>query len=151
MGCWIGAWIVHDGAFTGALRTIDHYIVQTLSDTDRVTILIFSMVLGGMVGVLSRSGGTIGLVEAMEPYATNSRRGQVVSWTMGILIFFDLGNNHSGVWIFGIILKCLLDIVEGKHRIPVMVKLCPCLVYGIMGGQDAVAQFGLLQCVQVIS
>jgi Na+/H+ antiporter NhaC len=88
-GCWIGAWVVYDGAFVGALRTIDHYVVQTLNDADRVTILIFSLVLGGMVGVLARSGGTVGLVEALEPYATTSRRGQLVTWIMGILIFFD--------------------------------------------------------------
>jgi Na+/H+ antiporter NhaC len=88
-GCWVGAWVAHGGPFVGALRTFDLYIVNALNDGDRITILLFSLILGGMVAVLSRSGGTVGLVQALEPYATSSRRGQIVSWLMGILIFFD--------------------------------------------------------------
>lgn len=88
-GVWVGAFIVHQGPLTGALRTLDRYIVGTLADADRVAILVFTLLLGGMVGVLSRSGGTVGLVEALSPYATSSRRGQLVAWFMGLLIFFD--------------------------------------------------------------
>ena len=88
-GVWVGAWIVHGGAFVGALRTIDGYIVSALADSGRVAIVVFSLLLGGMVGIISRAGGTIGLVEALSPYATNTRRGQLVTWFLGILIFFD--------------------------------------------------------------
>jgi len=88
-GVWAGAWLVYQGPFGGALRTLDHYVIGSLGDPDRVAIIVFSLTLGGMVGVLSRSGGTIGLVEALAPYATTSRRGQLVSWLMGLVIFFD--------------------------------------------------------------
>jgi Na+/H+ antiporter NhaC len=88
-GVWIGAWIFFDGPFVGALRTIDHYVIDALSDPDHVAIVVFSMLLGGMVGLVSRSGGTLGLVDALRPYATNSRRGQLVTWLLGILVFFD--------------------------------------------------------------
>jgi len=88
-GIWAGAWICYSGPFAGALRAIDHYIIQALADSDHVSIIIFSLLLGGMVGIVSRSGGMIGLVEVLIPRATNSRRGQMVTWLLGILVFFD--------------------------------------------------------------
>ena len=88
-GVWVGASIFHGGPFIGALRTIDAYIVGAVADADHVSIVVFSLLLGGMVGLVSRSGGTAGLVEVLTPFATNSRRGQLVTWALGILIFFD--------------------------------------------------------------
>ena len=88
-GIWSGAWIYYGGPLVGALRLMDHYIVNALADSDHVSIVIFSLLLGGMVGIVARAGGTYGLVEALKPYATNSRRGQLVTWLLGILIFFD--------------------------------------------------------------
>jgi Na+/H+ antiporter NhaC len=88
-GVWIGAWIFFGSPFVGALRTIDHYVIRALADPDHVAIVVFSLMLGGMVGLVSRSGGTLGLVESLRPYATTSRRGQLVTWLLGILVFFD--------------------------------------------------------------
>ncbi len=88
-GVWLGAGLVYDSAFGGALRTVDRYIVDALSDGDHISIVVFSMFLGGMVGVMSRAGGTAGLVDALRPYATTTRRGQLVTWFLGLLVFFD--------------------------------------------------------------
>jgi len=88
-GVWVGAWIAYGNPLVGALRTVDHYVVGALADVDHVSIIIFSLLLGGMVGLVSRSGGTVGLVDKLSPYATSSRRGQLVTWLMGIVIFFD--------------------------------------------------------------
>jgi len=88
-GIWIGSWTVTGGPLSGALRTIDGYIVSTLTDGDHVAIMVFTLLLGGMVGVISRSGGTLGLVEALARGATNARRGQLFTWLLGILVFFD--------------------------------------------------------------
>jgi len=88
-GIWVGAWIVYGDPFTGLLRTIDKYAVEALSDSDHTKIVLFTLLLGGMVGVISRSGGTRGLVDSIAPYATNSRRGQIVTWLLGVAVFFD--------------------------------------------------------------
>ena len=39
--------------------------------------------------MISKSGGTRGLVQSLSPFATNARRGQVVTWFLGIAVFFD--------------------------------------------------------------
>lgn len=105
-GVWVGAWIVHGGAFAGLLRTFDRYLVQALATTDHVKIVMFSLLLGGMVGVISRAGGTSGLVDALTPYATNARRGQVVTWLLGILIFFD---DYANTLIVGNTMRPVTD------------------------------------------
>jgi Na+/H+ antiporter NhaC len=88
-GIWIGAWTVAGGPLSGGLRTIDGYIVDALTDPDHVAIVVFTLLLGGMVGVISRSGGTLGLVEVLARRATTPRRGQLTTWAMGLLVFFD--------------------------------------------------------------
>ncbi len=89
-GIWLGAIFINDyGIITGFMRTIDGYIVRALANPDQASILIFSMTLGGMVGVISRSGGTQGIVEKLSKFANNSRGGQLATWAMGLLIFFD--------------------------------------------------------------
>jgi Na+/H+ antiporter NhaC len=52
-------------------------------------IIVFSMTLGGMVGLITRSGGAAGLIKSLSRLAVSRRMGQVSTWLMGLLIFFD--------------------------------------------------------------
>ncbi|MCK4577256.1 MAG: Na+/H+ antiporter NhaC family protein, partial [Candidatus Marinimicrobia bacterium] len=75
--------------FFGFLRTIDSYLIRAVTDPDHMKIVLFTMTLGGMVGIISRSGGTHGIVVALAKYASDRRKGQLATWLMGLLIFFD--------------------------------------------------------------
>ena len=89
-GVWLGAVFIHGyNPILGFMKTIDTYLVNSLADADHAAILIFSLTLGGMVGVISKSGGTQGIVQKLSKYANSPRGGQLATWTMGILIFFD--------------------------------------------------------------
>ncbi|MFH0777147.1 MAG: hypothetical protein V2A71_00815, partial [Candidatus Eisenbacteria bacterium] len=90
LGIWLGATFIYGySPWTALLRSIDGYAVDAASDASHVSIIIFSLLLGGMVGVISKSGGTQGIVDVATPVATSARRGQLATWIMGILIFFD--------------------------------------------------------------
>jgi uncharacterized ion transporter superfamily protein YfcC len=68
VGVWIGTTMIADGnPAAGFLRLIDTNVRDALTDSDHISIIIFSMLLGGMVGVISRSGGALGVVRALEP------------------------------------------------------------------------------------
>ena len=54
-----------------------------------MAILIFTFMIGGMVGVISRNGGMVGIVDRIMPFASNPRRGQGVIASLGLAIFFD--------------------------------------------------------------
>jgi len=89
-GIWLGSLFIYNyNPFLGIMKTVDTYLVNSLADSDHATILIFSLTLGGMVGVMSKAGGTQGIVQKLSKYANHSRGGQLATWFMGVLIFFD--------------------------------------------------------------
>jgi len=111
MAVWAGATMLAvGGPLAGFLRLIDTYVRDALVDGDHMSIIVFSMLLGGMVAVISKSGGTVGVVRALEPLATTPRRTQVVTWVMGVLIFFD---DYSNTLIVGNTMRPVTD----RHRI----------------------------------
>jgi Na+/H+ antiporter NhaC len=89
-GVWLGAVFVYGyDPFAGFLRVLDHYIIHALADPDHMSIVAFTMLFGGMVGVISKSGGTLGIAEKLTRIARTPRGGQVATWMLGFVIFFD--------------------------------------------------------------
>lgn len=89
-GIWLGAIFIYDySPLIGFMRALDRYFVNALANSGHAAILIFSLTLGGMVGVISRGGGMQGIVARIRQYARGPRGGQVATWFMGIVIFFD--------------------------------------------------------------
>ncbi len=90
VGVWSGAFIVYDfNLVTSFLKLLDHYIKPALADPDHASIIIFSMMLGGMIGIISKNGGTLGIVSLVTRFAKSPRLVQVITWFLGIIIFFD--------------------------------------------------------------
>jgi Na+/H+ antiporter NhaC len=106
-GIWLGAFFYAGlNPFAAVLRTIDAFIAPALADPDHAAIVIFSLMLGGMVGIMGRSGGTHGIVEAVRPLATTRRRGQLATYMAGLFIFFD---DYANTLIVGNTLRPITD------------------------------------------
>jgi Na+/H+ antiporter NhaC len=107
-GVYLGAFIIAGfDPLAALLRSIDTYVLGALTgDADRVAIIVFSLLLGGMVGVITRSGGARGVVESLRQYATSRRRGQVLGWVSGLAIFFD---DYANTLIRGNTLRPVTD------------------------------------------
>lgn len=89
-GVWLGAtFLMGYNPFLGFLRVLAHYLVSALADRSHASIIIFSLTLGGMVGIIARSGGAQGIVAAISKGTGSLRRAQIATWAMGILIFID--------------------------------------------------------------
>jgi Na+/H+ antiporter NhaC len=108
LGIWLGALLLNDwNPLSASLRSVDQFIVGTVADdADKVAIMVFSLMLGGMVGVMSRSGGTRGIVEALRPFATTPRRGLFFTWLAGMIIFFD---DYANTLIVGNTMRPVTD------------------------------------------
>jgi Na+/H+ antiporter NhaC len=107
MGVYAGALIVKGwNPLTAFLDLIEHYIVPALASKDHASIIIFSMMLGGLVGVISKSGGVMGIVAKVEKVARSARMGQLATWLMGILIFFD---DYANTLIVGNTMRPITD------------------------------------------
>jgi Na+/H+ antiporter NhaC len=93
VGLVVGAWAINGmtwyGAFLGFFETGTIYIVETAINPDHMAIMVFTFLIGGMVGVISRNGGMVGIVNRIMPLASNPRRGQGVIASLGLAIFFD--------------------------------------------------------------
>jgi Na+/H+ antiporter NhaC len=108
-GVWLGALAVAGYNPLSALwRTIDLYAVPAIADTDggHTQILVFSLLLGGLVGIVSRNGGTQGIVDAVSPFASTTRRGKVATWVAGMAIFFD---DYANTLIVGNAMRPITD------------------------------------------
>ena len=106
-GVWLGALFISGlNPIAAILRSIDTFIAPALANADHAAIVIFSLLLGGMVGIMGRSGGTQGIVETVAPLATNRRRGQLATYLAGLLIFFD---DYANTLIVGNTLRPITD------------------------------------------
>jgi Na+/H+ antiporter NhaC len=93
VGLIVGAWAVNGltgyGLFVGFFETVTVYVLNTAINPDHMAIMVFTFLIGGMVGVISRNGGMVGIVERIMPFARTPRRGQGVVALLGLSIFFD--------------------------------------------------------------
>ncbi|MDZ7859411.1 MAG: Na+/H+ antiporter NhaC family protein [Candidatus Krumholzibacteriota bacterium] len=110
-GVWIGSFILTGyRPISSLFDIISHYIPQTLAGPsegiDHISIIIFTLLLGGVVGITSRMGGMRGIVNTVSKLATTARRGQFTVWLMGIMIFFD---DYTNTLVVGNSMRPLTD------------------------------------------
>ena len=106
-GVWLGATFVYDfNPFLGLLRTVDTYAVGALADEGHASIAVFSLVLGGTIGVIARSGGALGLAEVVTRVAKDRLSGSLATWLMGLAIFFD---DYSNSLLVGTTMRPITD------------------------------------------
>jgi Na+/H+ antiporter NhaC len=65
------------------------YVKNALANPDHSAVIIFSLMIGGLVGVISKNGGMQGVVNSLLGFTKNARRGQLITATLGLAIFFD--------------------------------------------------------------
>ncbi len=96
-GLLVGTTIIHFYAgsnlfaaiFQGVFTIADTYLLEAMFDRGHLSIIIFSMLIGAMVNLITRNGGMKGVVNILSRYATTARSGQFITWLMGMIIFFD--------------------------------------------------------------
>jgi len=107
LGVYVGALVLFQWhPLTAFARSIDAFVLPSLADLDHAKIVVFTTLLGGMVGVITKSGGTRGIVDRLTPYATSSRRGQLATWVLGVLVFFD---DYANTLIVGSTMRPITD------------------------------------------
>jgi Na+/H+ antiporter NhaC len=113
-GIWFGAFAA-DGLqwqnlFSSLFRIADKYMLQAIAppdgDTGHVSIIVFSLLIGGMVAIISNNGGMQSVVQHVSRIATSGRRSQFATWLMGILIFFD---DYANTLVVGNTMRPLTD------------------------------------------
>ncbi|MBR3785339.1 MAG: Na+/H+ antiporter NhaC family protein [Firmicutes bacterium] len=92
---FVGATIVNNGnPFEGFLRTCDTFFVNTVTDSWNATLMLFILAVGGMIAVMSKMGGMQAMALAMAKRAKNGKNVMLMTWVLGLIIFFeDIANS----------------------------------------------------------
>lgn len=90
LGIYLGVLAIEGWDFVAALwRSLDRHILETVADPGHAAVLLFTAALGGMIGVLSRSGGMEALVRLLARRVKSRKGGMFTTWLLGVLVFFD--------------------------------------------------------------
>ncbi|WP_206076236.1 Na+/H+ antiporter NhaC family protein [Marinitoga lauensis] len=82
------------------------YPVNALADGWHAGIIIFTLTIGGMVGVIAKMGGTRAIANALAKKAKTARSAQVATALMGVVVFFD---DYANTLIVGPTMRPLTD------------------------------------------
>lgn len=92
------------------VRVLDTYILHAITEPSHASVILFSIMIGGVVALISRNGGMAGIVLKLSPLARSARSTQLVTWLLGVAIFFD---DYANSLIVGNTMRPLTD----KYRI----------------------------------
>ncbi|MCB0663140.1 MAG: Na+/H+ antiporter NhaC family protein [Saprospiraceae bacterium] len=112
-GIWTGAFIAGGMRidsfyyfFMSFLEVIQTYIMEALNDFGHLAVIVFSLLIGGMVAIISKNGGMAGVVLAMSKYARSPKSSQFITWLLGVAIFFD---DYANTLIVGNTMRSVTD------------------------------------------
>jgi Na+/H+ antiporter NhaC len=77
------------GIFGAFFAVLDHYILDALMDTGHLSVILFSVLIGSIVAIISKNGGMQGVVNRLIRFAQTRRSGMLTTYFLGIAIFFD--------------------------------------------------------------
>lgn len=110
VGIWAGAFIATGMRFgyllSGFLEVVEKYVIKALSDSGHLSVIVFSLLIGGMVAIISRNGGMAGVVLSLSKYARSGRSAQFITWLLGVAIFFD---DYANTLIVGNTMRSVTD------------------------------------------
>ncbi len=106
-GTWLGAIFLFDYDIIGGFyRVMDYFIINAVTDPSKAQIIVFSMMFGGMVGIITQNGGARGIADLITGFAKTPRRGQVASIGSAFFLFFD---DYANVLVRGNLMRPITD------------------------------------------
>jgi Na+/H+ antiporter NhaC len=113
VGVWMGAFIAGGLRWTSLwyyfeslFSTLQKYVVQALNHSGHLSVIVFSLLIGGMVAIISKNGGMAGVVLQLSKYAKGRKSTQFVTWLLGVAIFFD---DYANTLIVGNTMRAVTD------------------------------------------
>ena len=110
LGIWCGAFLAGDlsfgGVFTSFFTTLSDYIVPATADVSHMSIIVFTLLIGGMVGIITDNGGTRGVIQGITKFVRTKVHGQIMTSLMGFVVFFD---DYANTMVVGNTMRPLTD------------------------------------------
>ncbi|MCO8244140.1 MULTISPECIES: Na+/H+ antiporter NhaC family protein [unclassified Haladaptatus] len=105
-GIWLGATIlVGWNPIAGAARGLQ-FVVANVTSTFNVKLLLFTFLIGAMLGMIFLSGGMSSVADAIVKRVGSSRQARLGTSILGMLIFFD---SYASTMISGSVMRPVTD------------------------------------------
>ncbi|MEZ6132303.1 MAG: Na+/H+ antiporter NhaC family protein [Planctomycetaceae bacterium] len=101
-----GCLLLHDLSWTSSVTTFCDVLVGQVADADHASVILFTVLLGAMIGVMNDSGGTKAVVDRLATFADTRRKGQILTWLAGLVVFFD---DYANTMLIGGSMRPLAD------------------------------------------
>ena len=92
--------------YRGFFAAMDGYIIDALYDRGHLSVIVFSVVIGGIVALVSKNGGMQALVHAVSKKTNSPKRLQLSTYFLGLAIFFD---DYANTLVVGNTMRPLSD------------------------------------------
>ena len=99
LGVWVGGIIFTGGI--GIAQALD-WMVGNIADSWYATLIVFNLLMGAGVGIIWKLGGSLALSNWAADKFKDERQVGIVTWLLGILIFF---NDYANTAIVGSAMK----------------------------------------------
>ncbi|WP_435335558.1 Na+/H+ antiporter NhaC family protein [Haloarchaeobius sp. TZWWS8] len=105
-GVWMGATIlVGWNPLAGAARSLQ-FVVENVTATFNATMLLFTFLIGAMLGMIFLSGGMRALADRIVSAIKTRRQAQIGTAGLGLVIFFD---SYASTMITGSVMRPVTD------------------------------------------
>ncbi|MFV9510851.1 Na+/H+ antiporter NhaC family protein [Tepidibacillus sp. LV47] len=113
-----------------ALLQVVQYILNSLADPWNAGIILQVLAIGGLIGLVTKMGGAKAVAESLAKRAKTPRSAQIITWLMGILVFFD---DYANSLIVGPIMRPVTDKLKiSREKLAFIVDATAAPIAGIM-------------------
>lgn len=107
IGVFTGVMILNNyNPLVSFLRTADTYILGSAADSWNAAIIILILALGGVIGIVTKAGGTQAIGEKIASKAKNTKNAKMATFILGLAIFYD---DYSNTLIVGNTMRPITD------------------------------------------
>ena len=104
--------------------------LNSLADPWNAGIVLQVMVIGGVISLVGKMGGAKAIAEALAKRAKTPRSAQLITWLLGVLVFFD---DYANALIVGPIMKPVADKMKiSRERLSFIIDATAAPIAGIM-------------------
>ncbi len=94
------------GGIIDGFQDITSRIINSMADSWNAGIILQVLAIGGLIALISKMGGARAVAEALAKRAKSPVSAQIITWLMGIFIFFD---DYANALIVGPIMRPITD------------------------------------------
>lgn len=117
------------GGIAQGFLSVVQYVLSSLADSWNAGVILQCLTIGGLIGLVTKLGGARAVAEALARRATSRRSAQIVTWLMGILVFFD---DYANSLVVGSIMRPVTDSLRiSRERLSFIIDATAAPVAGI--------------------